>query len=61
MKCDNTKPCPCPNKECENNGKCCQCLKKHVGLGGVSFCVFPKKGDKSLELFYQHLKERFEK
>jgi len=60
MSCNNNRACPCPKTDCENNGVCCACIAKHVGLDGLPFCAFPKEGDKSLKLFYEKLKERFE-
>jgi glycosidase len=39
MKCINVKECVCPKKDCENYGKCCECVKAHRGTGSLPFCL----------------------
>ena len=36
------KDCPCKKKDCENNGKCCNCVKRHKGVGNLPFCLRPE-------------------
>ncbi len=31
--------CTCVKVECENHGKCCDCVKRHKGLGNLPFCL----------------------
>lgn len=31
--------CPCKNVECENHGKCCQCVKSHREKGYLPACL----------------------
>ncbi len=31
--------CTCKNVECGNHGKCCECVKRHKGLGNLPFCL----------------------
>jgi len=60
MQCPNVKGCVCPKPECENHGKCCDCVIKHRESDSLPYCLFPAK-DKSVSAYYLHLKERFEK
>jgi len=30
--------CPCPKKECERHGNCCECVPYHRGRGNIVFC-----------------------
>jgi len=42
MKCETNKhECPCNNLECENHGKCCDCVAVHKGRGNLPFCLRP--------------------
>ena len=61
MNCPEVTDCPCPNKKCENNGKCCACIKAHREGDSLTHCIFPDNdGNKSLEKFYHKLQARFE-
>ncbi len=31
--------CNCKNETCVNHGKCCECVKRHKGLGNLPFCL----------------------
>jgi len=59
MKCSNVTSCACPKVECENHGKCCDCVIKHRDTDSLPYCLFPAQ-DKSVEQYYRSLKERFE-
>jgi len=61
MACKNVKECICPKKTCKNNGVCCACVIKHKETDSLPFCLFPNNdGDKSINNYYNKLKERFE-
>ncbi len=61
MSCPNTIACACPNTSCQNHGKCCECINKHMSYDQVPFCLFPdNQGDKSMKAFYEKLKSRFD-
>jgi hypothetical protein len=34
----NKKRCPCPKKQCVNNGLCCECVLKHKRKGDLPAC-----------------------
>ncbi len=36
---NNCIECNCKNKECANHGKCCECVKRHKGLGNLPYCL----------------------
>ena len=59
MNCPNVQPCACPKTECDNHGKCCDCVVKHRETDTLPYCMFPNQ-DKSVANYYQVLKERFE-
>jgi len=60
MNCKNVKECACPTTACPNYGKCCVCVLKHRLTDSLPFCLFPdNEGDKSVENYYQKLKEKF--
>lgn len=62
MRCISKEACPCPKKTCKNNGKCCNCVKKHKETDSLPYCLFlDNEGDKSVENYYKKLKNRFEK
>ena len=65
MSCPNVKECVCPNKTCQHNGKCCECISFHLREGEkdyLPYCLFPDNGgDKSMANLYRKLKARFEK
>jgi len=55
------KFCNCPKTECENHGKCCNCVVKHRDTDSLPFCLFPENdGDKSIPNYYTKLKVRFD-
>ena len=57
----NSIECPCPKRACPNNGKCCTCVLKHKNQGDLPICLFAgKDGDRSMNAYYQVLKEKFE-
>ena len=58
MSCLNKHTCPCP-KDCENHSRCCECILKHRDMGQVPYCIYPIEGVKSIENYYQTLKEKF--
>jgi len=61
MNCKNVKECACPVTTCPSYGKCCTCVVRHKNTDSLPFCLFPDNdGDKSLNNFYQKLKNRFE-
>ncbi len=31
--------CNCTNESCVNRGKCCECVKRHNGMGNLPFCL----------------------
>jgi hypothetical protein len=35
-----TKPCPCPNLNCPNNGVCEDCTSRHLKIGTLNYCGF---------------------
>ncbi len=41
MACEHSKEveCNCKNTACVNHGKCCDCVKRHKGLGNLPFCL----------------------
>jgi len=54
------KKCNCPKTECPNHKKCCSCVIKHRSSDSLPYCMFPDNdGDKSVEAYYNKLKERF--
>jgi len=42
MACNEVRNCVCPNKECENHSKCCECVAKHSENGNLPFCLKEK-------------------
>ena len=36
--CSNTHPCTCPNTQCANHGRCCECIARHQPSGTVPNC-----------------------
>ena len=42
-KCDNKHECLCPNKTCERNGKCCDCIAYHREQGNLPVCLREKQ------------------
>lgn len=37
--CSNTHPCSCPNVDCQNHGKCCDCVANHKSRGSLPLCM----------------------
>ena len=61
MNCPNVVECACPKTNCENYGKCCACIIKHKNTDSLPYCLFlDNNGDKSINNYYNKLKERFE-
>jgi hypothetical protein len=53
--------CPYTYPGCPRKGRCCECIKHHVGNGELPACFFPedveKNYDRSIDLFCQlHIK-----
>lgn len=38
-KCPMGEECPCPKVNCDNHGKCCQCIKAHRVSGKLTYCM----------------------
>jgi len=36
---ENRKDCPCGEKDCENHGICCLCIRYHKMNGGMPACL----------------------
>lgn len=46
MDCKNKKEnearCPCPHKDCDRHGVCCECIAYHGSDGSVPMCLRKK-------------------
>lgn len=44
----NKQNCPC-TYDCELKGKCCECIKSHLGNKELPACYFSKKTEKTYD------------
>lgn len=42
MSCPNVKECACPNVNCANHAKCCDCVANHRKNNNLPVCLRPK-------------------
>lgn len=51
--------CNCPKTTCPRHGNCVDCVKHHNKMESLMYCSFPQ-AERGYEVFYKHLKAKFE-
>lgn len=44
---ENSKQCTCTYPGCSRHGKCCECLRFHLGMNELPGCCFPHEVEKT--------------
>ncbi|MFH1424716.1 MAG: DUF6485 family protein [archaeon] len=58
MPCDNQENADCPcTYSCEKHGKCCECLKYHLGRNELPACCFSSETEKTYDRSFQKFAE----
>ncbi|MFH1209857.1 MAG: hypothetical protein V1663_03640 [archaeon] len=39
INCSNKHKCPCPEIDCENHGRCCDCIHYHKNRNSKPYCL----------------------
>ena len=47
--CSNTLDCACTYPGCNKHGKCCECLRYHLGMKQLPACCFPPEVEKTYD------------
>ncbi|MBU3956959.1 cytosolic protein [Patescibacteria group bacterium] len=50
---ENLKDCPCTYPGCSRKGKCCDCLKYHLGRNELPACCFSPEVEKTFDRSFE--------
>ena len=45
----NSSHCNCTYEPCSRKGRCCECLRYHLGMNELPACAFPAKAEASYD------------